>query len=147
MRDDQACLLALVHFTFMNVPQAIHKYLFRKQEKLHHARWMTKANGYLRTLNFHLFELTMTNSQKAALKSICQFILNVYAPMYFSIYTRPSAVEGPALVLLNRDLMKSTQPQIVKHTYHVMLFEACKNLAVTKNRCFLLPLRKSPCAN
>ena len=57
----------------------------------------------------------MTNPQKAALKSICQFILDVYAPMFFSIYTQPSA-EGPALVLLNRDLMKSTQPQIVKHT-------------------------------
>ena len=87
MRDDQACLLALACFTFMDVPQTIHKYLFRKQETLHHARWMTKANEYLGILNFHLFELTMTNSQKAALKSICQFILDVYAPMFFSIYT------------------------------------------------------------
>ena len=62
MRDDQACLLALVCFTFMDVPQAIHKYLFRRQETLHHSRWMTKANRYLRILNFHLFELT--SSQK-----------------------------------------------------------------------------------
>ena len=98
MWDDQACHLGRVCFTFMDVPHAIHKYLFQKQETLHHARWMTKANGYLQILNFHLFELTMTNSQKAALNSICQFILDVYAPMFFSIYTRPNAVEGPALV-------------------------------------------------
>ena len=121
---DQACLLALVRFTFMDVPQAIHKYLFQKQETLHHARWMTRAIGYLRILNFYLFELTMTNSQKAVLKSICQFILDVYAPMFFSIYTRLSAVEGPALVLLNRDLMKSTQPRIVKHTKSCFLKHA-----------------------
>ena len=106
----------------MNVPHAIQKYLFRQQDIFHHARWLAKANVYLRIFNFHLFYLT--KSQRAVLERICQFVLDVYAPMFFSIHTRPSAVEGPALVMLNRNLMKLFQPEIVEHTKSCFLKHA-----------------------
>ena len=59
IRDDQACLLALSCATFRSIPEKLKKYLFYAQEIIFHARWMTKANEYLRILLFDTFFWTL----------------------------------------------------------------------------------------
>ena len=73
---------------------------------------MTKANGYLRILSFDAFSLDL--AQTEALKSICKFIIDVYTPMFISIYSHPSAVEGPMLTILNRDLLLASKEEVTE---------------------------------
>ena len=143
IRDDQAVLLVLSCRTFCQIPMKLKKYLYYQQESIHHARWMTVANGYLRILNFNLFNLD--EDQTESLLNICQFVLDVYVPLFCSIYLNPSVVEGPHLTLLTRDLMKASNPEIVayaKPTFirHGSLWVSPKNVGLS---CF----SKSPPVN
>ena len=113
IRDDQAVLLVLSCRTFCQIPMKLKKYLYYQQESIHHARWMTVANGYLRILNFNLFALD--EEQTESLLNISQFIVDVYVPLFCSIYMNPSVVEGPQLTILTRDLMKASNPEIVAY--------------------------------
>jgi len=74
---------------------------------------MTKTNGYLRILLFSPFDLS--GEQKNALHSICKYVIDVYTPMFISVYTHLSVVDGPSLTLLNRDFMHVSDPTIVQH--------------------------------
>ena len=133
IRDDQACLLVLTCATFRDIPPNLKKYLFYAQEVIFHARWMTKANGYLRILLFSRFTLDL--DQLKTLQSICKFIIDVYTPMFTSIFTHPSVVDGPKLTLLNRDLLLASEPEIAEPAWpsflrHGSLWVSPKNVAL-----------------
>jgi len=133
IRDDQACLLTLACATYRTVPEKWRKYLFYDQEIVHHARWMTKANGYLRILLFSPFNLT--SDQQNVLHNVCKYVIDVYAPMFISIFTHPSVVDGPYLTLLNRDLMHASDPTVVQYAIpsflkHGSLWVSPKNVAL-----------------
>lgn len=124
IRDDQASLLVLACSTFRYVPEKVtgkqnmKKYLFYKQEVIHHARWMTKASGYLRLKVFDIFELDC--EQITTLNSIVKFIIDVYVPSFIKIYLKPSAVQGPQNVIDIRDLLRGARdrtPLKVKQLY------------------------------
>ena len=46
-RCHHMCLLAIVAYLLMDVPQNLKPLLFYRQETISHARWLTTASGYL----------------------------------------------------------------------------------------------------
>ena len=56
-RSDQMCLLVLPCQLFMDIPTNLKSLLWYKQEDISHSCWLTTANGYLRLLLFHSFDL------------------------------------------------------------------------------------------
>ena len=58
----------------------------RHPGKLHHARWLTAANRILR--------LYIATSNPSETLPFVQYIMNVYAPIWFNIKKNPSCVEG-----------------------------------------------------
>ena len=59
----------------------------RHPGKLHHARWLTAANRILRLY-------IATSNSLETLQTFVQYIMNVYAPIWFNIKKNPSCVEG-----------------------------------------------------
>lgn len=59
----------------------------RKPGKICHSRWLTTANSILR-----LYVATENPSENLA--TLTEFIIKVYAPMWFRIKTRPKCVYG-----------------------------------------------------
>ena len=67
-RSDQMCLLVLACYIITDVPENL-KYLLKyKQEETSHARWITTANGYLRSVIFEAGQITA--DQKANFSKI-----------------------------------------------------------------------------
>ena len=89
IRDDQASMLVLACATYREIPSNglsnMKRFLFYKQEKKSHARWMTTANGYLR-LN-KVFSIAEFNDEElSSLNSIVKFIVNVYVPSFLTFF-------------------------------------------------------------
>ena len=60
----------------------------RSPGNLNHARWLTTANRI-----FRLY--VATESPSDGLKSLCYLVMNMYAPMWFTLKTNPFVQDGP----------------------------------------------------
>ena len=105
--------------------------LFYKQECICicHSRWITTANGYLRSL---LFNSDLSQNDKLKLQRIASFIISVNLPTFLMIHPKPGASEGPYLTLFQRDLIVAFQeidPEIVKTTMKYFLEHASQWLS------------------
>jgi len=101
-RCDHMCLLALVAYLLMDVPENLKPLLFYRQETISHARWLTTASGYLRMF---IFGYCVEPAQISRLKRMVSFIVCVYLPAFLAIHLKSSAAEGPSVVLFTRDLL------------------------------------------
>ena len=116
VRDDQACFLVLACATFRNIPEKIlgkcntKKYLFYGQEIIGHARWLTTASGYLRLKLFDIYDLS--SEQQASLNQIVQFIVDAYVLSFFEICFKPTAIDGPRVVLNIREYLKASSASL-----------------------------------
>ena len=63
-RNDQLCMLVLVCYIITDILQNLKNLLFYKQEQICHSRWITIANGYMRTLIFNSKNLSDTQKNK-----------------------------------------------------------------------------------
>jgi hypothetical protein len=66
----------------------------------HHARWLTLANRAL-------WLYVTTEKPNSKLKKLVSFILNVYAPLWFSVKTKKVVSEGSKLFFLALQLVKN----------------------------------------
>ena len=96
-RNDHMCLLALSCYLLMELPVNIKPLLAYKQEATCHARWLTTASGYLRLLIFNVCRLD--ESQPTKLIWLISSIVSVYVPSFVLIHLKPSAAEGPGIML------------------------------------------------
>ena len=96
---------------------------------------MTTGSGYLRifTLREHF---NLSKKQLKDLKDICHLIVNVYTPSYLRIHYHPSAVEGPANILVIRDLLLSVANSNVKK----VIDEAVKHIFIAHALTWFTPL-------
>ena len=101
-RCDHMCLLALVAYLLMDVPENLKPLLFYRQETISHARWLTTASRYLRLF---IFEYCVELAQISRLQRMVLFIVCVYLPAFLAIHLKSSAAEGPSVVLFTRDLL------------------------------------------
>ena len=101
-RCDHMCLLALVAYLLMDVPENLKPLLFYRQEIISHARWLTTASGYLRMF---IFGYCVEPVQISRLQRMVSFIVCVYLPAFFAIHLKSSAAEGPSVVLFTKDLL------------------------------------------
>ena len=90
-QNDQLCMLVLACYIIAKVPDNLKNLLFYKQEKVCHSRWITTANGYMRTLIFNSSNLTAT--QKAKLQKIVSYIISVYLPSFLMIHLHPKPLK------------------------------------------------------
>ena len=60
-RCDHMCLLALVAYLLMDVPENLKPLLFYRPETISHARWLTTASGYLRMFIFWILRRARAN--------------------------------------------------------------------------------------
>ena len=95
------CLLALVAYLVMDVPENLKPLLFYLQETISHARWLTTASGYLQMF---IFGYCVEPAQISRLQRMVLFIVCVYLPAFLAIHLKSSATEGPSVVLFTRDL-------------------------------------------
>ena len=101
-RCDHMCLLALVAYLLMDVPENLKPLIFYRQETISHARWLTTASGYLRMF---IFGYCVEPAQISRLQRMVSFIVCVYLPAFLAIHLKSSAAEGPSVVLFTRDLL------------------------------------------
>ena len=101
-RSDQMCLLVLSCQLFMAIPANLKSLLWYKQEEISHSRCLTTANGYLRMLLFHSYNLTTV--EKTKLSWYESFNASVYLPSFLITHLKPHACESPFVTLLQRDL-------------------------------------------
>ena len=87
----------------MELPENMKPLLAYKQEATCHARWLTTASGYLRLLIFNVCRLD--ESQRTKLIRLISYIVSVYVPSFVMIHLKPSAAEGPGIMLFQRDLL------------------------------------------
>lgn len=91
---------------------------YREPGKLSHARWLTTANRVLRLY-------VSTENPSTALTNLVDFVLNVYAPMWFKIKSHPSCKDGARHLwqtiklsrYLSDDLKKVIDPVISRNAY------------------------------
>jgi len=102
-RSDQMCMLVLASYIITDIPENLKHLLLYKQEQVCHSRWITTANGYLRTLIYN--QGSLTDAQKIKLVRIVSYIISVYVPSFLMIHLKPRAPEGPYLTLFQRDLL------------------------------------------
>lgn len=136
IRDDHACLLVYTAYVCgFEIPDGLKRMLKYNQEVHGLARWVTTGSGYLRifTLREHF---KLTKKQLKDLKDICLFIVNVYTPSYLEVYYHPSAVEGPANILVIRDLLLSVAESSVKK----VIEEAVKHIFIAHALTWFTPL-------
>ena len=101
-RCDHMCLLAVVAYLLMDVPENLKPMLFYRQETISHARWLTTASGYLRMF---IFGYCVEPVQISRLQRMVSFIVCVYLPAFLAIHLESSAAEGSLVVLFTRDLL------------------------------------------
>ena len=101
-RIDHMCLLALAAHLSTKVSENLKPLLFYRQESVSHIRWITAASGYLR---MPIFGHCVTSQNVPKLWRIMSFIVSVYLPAFLAIHFKPSAAEGPSVVLFTRDLL------------------------------------------
>ena len=99
---DHMCLLALVAYLLMDVPENLKPLLFYRQETISHARWLTIASGYLQTF---ILGYCVEPAQISRLQCMISFIVCVYLPAFLAIHLKSLAAEGPSVVLFTRDLL------------------------------------------
>lgn len=63
----------------------------RNPGPISHSRWLTKANRILRLY-------VSTENPSSQLKTLVEFILNVYAPIWFTVKIKNSCIEGPKIL-------------------------------------------------
>ena len=100
------CLLALVAYLQMDVPENLKPLLFYRQETISHSRWLTTASGYLRMF---IFGYCIEPAQISRLQRMVSFIICVYLPALLAIHLKSSAAEGPSVVVFTRDLQLASQ--------------------------------------
>ena len=116
-------------YSITDIPDNLKNLLFYKQERICHSRWITTANGYLRSL---LFNSDLSQNDKLKLQRIASFIISVNLPTFLMIHLKPGASEGPYLTLFQRDLIVAFQeidPEIVKTTMKYFLEHASQWLS------------------
>lgn len=99
----------------------------RKPGKICHSRWLTTANSILRLY-------IATDSPSDNLKILAEFVLKVYAPMWFNIKTQPHCIYGAKHLLntiklsryLPKSLKKVIDPVIQRNGY----FGHCENILI-----------------
>ena len=112
---DHMCLLALVAYLLLDVPENLKPLLFYRQETISHARWLTTTSGYLRMF---IFGYCVKPAQISRLQHMVSFIVCVYLPAFLAIHLKSSAAEaflaihlkssaaeGPSLVLFTREVL------------------------------------------
>ena len=96
-------MLILACYIITDIPQNLKNLLFYNQEQICHSRWITIANGYMRTLIFN--SKNLRDTQKNKLQKIVSYIVCVYEPSFLMIYLNPKAPKGPFLSIFHRDLL------------------------------------------
>ena len=102
-RCDHMCLLALVAYLLMDVPENLKPLLFYRQETISHARWLTTASGYPQMF---IFGYCVEPAQISRLQRMVSFIVCVHLTAFLAIHLKSSAAEGPSVVLFTRDLLQ-----------------------------------------
>ena len=69
---DHMCLLALVAYLLMDVPENLKPLLFYRQETISHAQWLTTPSGYLRMF---IFGYCVEPAQISRLQHMVSFIV------------------------------------------------------------------------
>lgn len=90
----------------------------RQPGKLSHARWLTTANRILRLY-------VSTEKPSSALGDLVEFVMKVYAPIWFKIKSKPSCKDGARHLwltiklsrYLNDDLKAIIDPVIARNAY------------------------------
>ena len=77
-------------------------FTFYCQEGVSHARWITTASGYLRTL---IFGYGVEPHYIPKLQRMASFIVCVCSPAFLAIHLKPSAADGPSITLFTKDLL------------------------------------------
>ena len=101
-----------------------------------HARWITTASGYLKML---IFGYCVASQDIPKLRRIVSFIVCVYLPAFLAIHFKPSAAEGPSVVLFTRDLLLAYKDvdepvfnAVWKHfAHHASQWLSSKNVALS----------------
>ena len=118
----------MAYYSITDIPDNLKNLLFYKQERICHSRWITTANGYLRSL----FNSDLSQNDKLKLQRIASFIISVYLPTFLMIRLKPGTSEGLYLTLFQRDLIVAFQeidPEIVKTTMKYFLEHASQWLS------------------
>ena len=129
-RSDQVCMLVLACYIITDIPENLKNLLLYKQERICHSRWITTANGYLRTLLLNVGNLS--TDQKMKLQKIVSYILCVYVPSFLMIHLNPRVPEGPFLNLFQRDLLfafRQIEPAVANVAMKYFLEHASKWLS------------------
>ena len=122
-------MLVLASYIITDIPQNLKNLLFYKQEKICHSRWITIANGYIRTLIFNSKNLTVT--QKNKIQKVVSYIVCVY-PSFLMIHLNPKAPEGLFLSIFYRNLLScfiKIDPNITDAVMKYFLAHASQRLS------------------
>jgi len=77
----------------------------RNPGKMAHSRWLTTANRVLRLY-------VSTKNPSASLKMLVAFVVQVYAPVWFAVKSKPSCKDGARHVWLMVHLSRSLPPEV-----------------------------------
>ena len=77
-----------------------------------HARWLNLAN---RLCRLWCSEHNLPSNVTAKLKQIVQFVVGVYAPMWFLIKRQNLWIKGPSLLLQHLNLLRLMNKTVVSH--------------------------------
>ena len=102
-RNDHMCLLALSCYNLMEVSENVKPLLAYQQETTCHPRRITATSAYLRLLIFDIYSYHLDDHQKSKLIWLISYIISIYVPSFFPIHLKPSAAEGPIIILFQRD--------------------------------------------
>ena len=123
-------MLVLACYIITDIPENLKNLLLYKQVRICHSRWITTANGYLRTLLFNVGNLS--TDQKMKLQKIVSYTLCVYVPSFLMIHLNPRVPEGPFLNLFQRDLLfafRQIEPAVANVAMKYFLEHASKWLS------------------
>ena len=87
----------------LTIPSKLSSFFKYKQEEHGMALWVTTATGYLRIYGALSDSDQLSDLQQNNLKVICQFVVAVYTPSVIDMCYKPSAPQGPILMIKMRD--------------------------------------------
>lgn len=100
----------------------------KKPGKLHNARWLTKASRILRLY-------IATSKPNVKLKSLVEFIMEVYAPVWFAIRKNPDCFMGSKhqflMIKLSRSLPNEVRNVIDPVIQNNAYFAHCENVLLS----------------
>ena len=123
LSTDQAYLLQI--HRAVSTGECSRELALKNPGKMHHARWLTTAN---RILRLYVSEANPTPS----LLAIVNYIMAVYAPVWFSIKKQPSAIHGAqhlfALITKSRSMTEEHRTIVEKVIQNNAYFAHPENL-------------------